>query len=92
VSYLRWSREWKDFVAIVVNLTPVPRHGFWLPVPFAGRYRVLLNTDAREFGGAGAPVPQELDTVPGEVHGRDQHLDLLLPGLSGLYLKRIGMP
>jgi 1,4-alpha-glucan branching enzyme len=89
VSYLRWSREWKDFVAVVVNLTPVPRDGFWLPVPFAGRYRVVLNTDAWEFGGAGARVPQELDTVPGEVHGRDQHLDLLLPGLSALYLKRI---
>jgi 1,4-alpha-glucan branching enzyme len=90
VSFLRWAREWKDFVAVAVNFTPVPRDAFWLPVPFAGRYRVVLNTDAHEFGGYGSAVPFEVDTVQGEIHGRDQHVEILLPGLTALYLKRVG--
>jgi hypothetical protein len=32
-------------------------------------------------------VPQELDTRPGEILGRDQFLELPLPGLAVLILK-----
>jgi 1,4-alpha-glucan branching enzyme len=90
LSWLRWSPEWRDFVAVVANFTPVRRDDFRLAVPFPGRYRVVLNTDAPEFGGAGSPVPSELTTTPGELHGRDQYLELPLPGLTALYLKRAG--
>jgi 1,4-alpha-glucan branching enzyme len=90
LSWMRWSRGWEDFVAVALNLTPTPRDDFWLAVPHAGRYRVLLNTDAHEFGGWGRPVPEELDSVPGALHGREHHLELPLPGLSALYLKRVG--
>ncbi len=90
VSFLRWAPEWRDFVVVVANFTPVHRDGFQLGVPFPGRYRVLLNTDAPVYGGYGAVVPPELDTVPGPLHGREQHLEFPLPGLSVLYLKRTG--
>ncbi len=88
ISYLRWSREWKDTVAVVVNFTPTRRDGFRLAVPFPGRWRVILNTDAPEFGGGGVVVPPVLQAIPGRLHGRDQYLELPLPGLSALWLKR----
>ncbi len=90
LSWLRWSPGWADFVAVVANFTPVPRDDFRLAVPFAGTYRVVLNTDAPEFGGQGHPVPTVLETTPGALHGREQHLEVPLPGLSVLYLKRVG--
>jgi 1,4-alpha-glucan branching enzyme len=36
----------------VSNMTPVPRKGYRLPVPDAGHWRELLNTDAACYGGS----------------------------------------
>jgi 1,4-alpha-glucan branching enzyme len=89
LSFLRWSEGWDDFVAIVVNFTPVRREDFRLAVPFPGTYRVVLNTDAPLFGGSGHPVPDTLQSCDGELVGRDQYIELPLPGLSTLYIKRV---
>ena len=88
LAWVRWEPGWRSYVAVVVNLTPVPRPDFKLPVPFSGRHRVLLNTDAPEYGAPGGLyVPPELGTRPEWYKGREQVIDLPLPGLSVLYLK-----
>ena len=40
------------FVVVALNFTPVPRSGYRLGVPQPGRYRELLNTDSRHYGGS----------------------------------------
>ncbi len=40
-------------VAVIANLTPVPREGYRVPLPAAGRWREILNTDADLYGGSG---------------------------------------
>ena len=40
-------------VAVVCNFTPVPRPDYRLPLPLAGRWREILNTDAAAYGGSG---------------------------------------
>ncbi|MEX2466191.1 MAG: 1,4-alpha-glucan branching protein GlgB [Gemmatimonadota bacterium] len=88
LSWVRWAPGWDDYVAVVVNFTPVPRPDFKLPLPFAGRHRVVLNTDAPEYGAPGDLwVPAELDTRPEPYKGREHVLDLPLPGLTAIYLK-----
>jgi 1,4-alpha-glucan branching enzyme len=87
LSFLRWAPGWEDFVAVAANFTPVHRGHFRLAAPWPGRYRVVLNTDAPVYGGHGAIVPPVLETHPGELHGRDQYLELPLPGLSVVILK-----
>src|SRR3989442_3607443 len=52
LAFLRRSGE--RHVAAIANLSPVPRHGYRLGLPRAGEYREGLNTDAAEYGGAGA--------------------------------------
>mgnify|MGYP003293010128 CR=1 FL=1 len=42
----------RDVVACVCNLSPVPRHGYRLGLPQAGRWRELINTDAEVYGGS----------------------------------------
>ena len=37
---------------MVSNFTPVPRAGYGLPLPHAGRWREILNTDAAAYGGS----------------------------------------
>ena len=39
-------------VAVISNFTPVPRAGYGLPLPHAGRWREILNTDAAAYGGS----------------------------------------
>jgi len=87
LSYMRWAPEWKDVVVVAANFTPVHRIDYRLAVPWPGRYRVLLNTDSPVYGGSGVIVPPVVDSRPGHLHGRDQHLELPLPGLSVLVLK-----
>ncbi|MGN6772308.1 MAG: 1,4-alpha-glucan branching protein GlgB [Rhizobiaceae bacterium] len=40
-------------VAVVCNFTPVPRSGYSVPLPHAGNWREILNTDAHDYGGSG---------------------------------------
>ena len=88
LSFVRWSAGWETSIIVAANLTPVHRDHHRMPVPFPGRYLVVLNTDAPEYGGHGAVVPPELWTTPGPLHDREQFLELPLPGLSVLYLER----
>ncbi|HET9949115.1 MAG TPA: 1,4-alpha-glucan branching protein GlgB [Longimicrobiales bacterium] len=90
LSWMRWSPGWQDVVVVAANFTPVHRFDFQLAVPWPGRWRVVLNTDAPVYGGSGVIVPPELEARPEPLHGRGQRLALPLPGLSVLILKPSG--
>ncbi|TIL76205.1 MAG: 1,4-alpha-glucan branching protein GlgB [Mesorhizobium sp.] len=40
-------------VAVISNFTPVPRDNYRVPLPMAGRWREIINTDAADYGGSG---------------------------------------
>jgi 1,4-alpha-glucan branching enzyme len=50
LSYLR--KDGEEHAVVVLNFTPVPRHGYRVGVPKAGRYREILNSDSRFYGGS----------------------------------------
>ena len=56
-----------DVAVVVANLTPVPRHGYRLGVPEVCRWKVVLDTDAPDYGGSG----HELVPVGGDVLDAD---------------------
>ncbi|HQD55210.1 MAG TPA: 1,4-alpha-glucan branching protein GlgB [Candidatus Competibacteraceae bacterium] len=51
LSYLRKKDD--DFLVVVVNFTPVPRHDYRIGVPRPGRYTEALNSDSHFYGGSG---------------------------------------
>jgi 1,4-alpha-glucan branching enzyme len=51
VAFARFARDGRAVVA-AANLSPVPRPGYRLPMPRAGRWREVLNTDSEAYGGA----------------------------------------
>jgi len=53
-AWLRRGGPDDPTVAVACNFTPVPRPGYRIGLPHAGRWREVLNTDAREYGGSGA--------------------------------------
>ena len=44
-AFLRCGEEGSAPVLVVCNMTPVPRHGYRIGVPRAGRWREIANTD-----------------------------------------------
>jgi 1,4-alpha-glucan branching enzyme len=67
-------------------MTPVPRDEYRIGAPTPARYRVLLSSDASEFGGSGGPSGPAgpPDAVP--CHGFAHSLRLRLPPLAALVL------
>ncbi|MDE2149926.1 MAG: 1,4-alpha-glucan branching protein GlgB [Gammaproteobacteria bacterium] len=84
LSYLR--RGAGEVAVVVLNFTPVPRCGYRLGVPLAGRYRELLNSDAGVYGGSGGGNLGGVHSQPQPWMGRAHSLVLNLPPLGGLIL------
>ncbi len=73
---------------VVCNFTPVPRDNFLVGVPARGLWREIINTDARDYGGAGWGNLGAVESVPGELaRPRRDRLSLTLPPLSTLVLR-----
>ncbi|MGR6433156.1 1,4-alpha-glucan branching protein GlgB [Rhizobium sp. PAMB 3174] len=54
-SVFAWQRKapGEKPVVVVSNFTPVYREGYRLPLPAAGTWREIMNTDADVYGGSG---------------------------------------
>ena len=85
LSFVR--RKDAHFVVVIVNFTPVPRHGYRIGVPAPGVYRELLNSDAAIYGGSNlgnGGVQLAAEDLPWM--GRPHSLALTLPPLAALVL------
>jgi 1,4-alpha-glucan branching enzyme len=91
-SVLAFARRAEDEtrpVVIACNFTPVPRHNHRLGVNFAGSYREIVNTDAKEYGGSGQGNLGGIEATPVPHHGRPFSLNVTLPPLAAVFLKRV---
>ncbi len=84
-AWARHSGTGGPMVAVVTNFTPVPREGYVLPLPAAGVWREILNTDAGSYGGSGMGNMGRIDARPEPSHGKPAQATVTLPPLSTLY-------
>jgi 1,4-alpha-glucan branching enzyme len=87
VAWLRLGNPEDREIAVVCNFTPVPRHGYRLGLPRAGRWREILNTDAQSYGGAGLGNGGEVRAHPHPAHGFPASAEVLVPPLAVVYLE-----
>ena len=73
-------------IIIVCNFVPVERTKYKIGIPESGRYKLVFDSDAVEFGGTGKSV-KTYKTADIPMHGYDQSISLTLPPLSVLYLQ-----
>jgi len=85
ISFLRLDRR-GDYLVIVCNFTPIPRYGYRVGVPTAGRHIERLNTDATVYGGSGMGNLGAITADDTPTHGRPASLSLTLPPLAALIL------
>jgi len=85
LSYLR--RDGDDIVVVMVNFTPVPRHGYRIGVPRGGVYQELFNSDAAIYGGSNLGNGGQLVAEDRPWMNRPYSLVVTVPPLAGLILK-----
>jgi 1,4-alpha-glucan branching enzyme len=88
ISLLRKGQDGENPILIACNFTPVPRLEYMVGVPTGGYWKELLNSDAREYGGANMGNAGGVEALPEKAHGRPYSLRLTLPPLGALFLKK----
>ena len=74
-------------VLVMANMTPVPRHGYRIGVPVAGRWSEIINTDSGLYGGSNVGNGGALESQPVESHGEAQSIEVSLPPLGVIALR-----
>ncbi|MBV9555059.1 MAG: 1,4-alpha-glucan branching protein GlgB [Alphaproteobacteria bacterium] len=86
ISYFRRGADAEAVAVTVCNFTPVPRLGYRIGVPYPGRYRERINTDAADYGGSGIGNFGAVVAEPEPMHGHRYSLCLQLPPLAAVVL------
>ena len=84
-AWLRLGDRHDPPVLAVSNFTPVPRPGYRVGLPFAGRWREVLNTDADLYGGSGLGNQGAVVAAAVPSHGLPASAEILIPPLATVY-------
>lgn len=87
LSYLRHSEE--GSIIVVLNFTPLPRYNYRVGVPEEGQYIELINSDSEYYDGSNVGNGQYIETENISWMNRDYSLNLTLPPLAGVVLKKV---
>ncbi|MEQ1950792.1 1,4-alpha-glucan branching protein GlgB [Mesorhizobium sp. CN2-181] len=89
-SVFAWARyaPGHDPIVVVSNFTPIQRDFYRLPVPKAGKWREIINTDATDYGGSGKGNAGAVEALPEA--GGEAKATMLLPPLSTIMLEFVG--
>jgi 1,4-alpha-glucan branching enzyme len=52
LSFVRQTADGANQLAVILNLTPVPRQKYRVGLPRAGKWREVLNSDAGIYAGS----------------------------------------
>ncbi|MBD9528594.1 1,4-alpha-glucan branching protein GlgB [Paracoccus sp. PAR01] len=86
LAYLRLGGAGHPPVAVLCNMTPVPRHGFRIGLPHAGAWREAINTDATIYGGSGQGNLGGVTAEAKSLDGQPASASVTLPPLSVVVL------
>ena len=78
-SFVRKSSAGTNNVLFVMNMTPIKREGYRVPVPKKKKYELLLNSDEERFGGWGNQLPAEVAAEKVSCNNQDYSISLDLP-------------
>ena len=86
-SYIRYAKDPKDFLVIVLNLTPLVHHNYRIGAPAKGKYIELLNSDKDTYGGSNIYNGADIFSEDIPMHGFKQSMQIVLSPLSITILK-----
>ena len=81
LSYLRKTDKQEESLVVVANFANTTQK-FRVGVPYEGKYKEILNTDAKIYGGSGTVNKKICDTVETEWDGKPYAIDMVSAPLS----------
>jgi 1,4-alpha-glucan branching enzyme len=87
LSYIRRGPD--GYLVCVCNFTPVVRSDYRVGAPEPGQYREIINSDSGYYGGSNVGNGEIISTISEAQHGYDQCLNLVLPPLACLILRKV---
>lgn len=78
-SFIRHSQNGKSNLLFVINFTPVERKDYRVGVPRRKQYKLILDSNAKEFGGTGKIQPETFKAVKKECDGMPYSFGYELP-------------
>lgn len=82
VIFIRRSAKKEETLLFVCNFAPVAHEKFQLGVPFAGKYKEILNSDAKQFGGEGMTNPRVKQSKAEEKDNRPNSITINIAPMS----------
>ncbi len=89
-SYMRMAEGCRPLL-VILNMLPTPIDHFRLAVPDPGRYEIILDSDAADFGGSDydtGAYSRALYAEPVAMSGLPYSIRFNLPPLAALWLRR----
>lgn len=83
-AFLRRTNEDERCLIFVCNMTPMTWEKYKFGVPKAGTYKLILNSDDKEFGGNGHELMKEYTAVKDLCDYKDYSISLPLPPYTAL--------
>ena len=84
-AWARHSGDGQQPVVVVSNFTSVLRENYTLPLPKAGIWREVFNSDAEQYWGSGKGNMGRIEAIGGSSHGKPASARITLPPLATLY-------
>ena len=81
-SFVRKSAKGTNSLLFVLNMTPIRREEYRVPVPTVSKkkkYRLILNSDEERFGGWGNEIAKEIPVEAVPCQNREYSISLDLP-------------
>ncbi|MEG0932475.1 MAG: 1,4-alpha-glucan branching protein GlgB [Lachnospiraceae bacterium] len=78
-SFIRHSKDNKKNLLFVCNFTPIERSDYKVGVLRKKQYKLILNSDEKQYGGSGKRRQDVYKAVKGECDGKPYHISYKLP-------------
>jgi 1,4-alpha-glucan branching enzyme len=82
LSFLRQTTDGKNQLAVILNLTPVPRPNYRIGLPRGGKWKEVLNSDAEIYGGGNKGNYGGVIAENNPCHNQQHSAEFYLPPLS----------
>lgn len=82
LSFIRQKSDGTEPMAVILNLTPVPRASYRIGLPQAGRWREVLNSDADIYGGSNTGNWGQIYAQEHKWHNQKFSAEIYLPPMS----------
>lgn len=83
-SILSWLRKDNEgnVILVLANFTPSTQENYRVGVPQSGDWKLIYNSDRKDFYGSGYEIPETVTADKQNVHGRDHSIQTNIPPLA----------